>query len=71
MVDPIAVGIKKIIAEKGLVQGTVARRAGFSAQQLSNMVNNRRVIKACDLIPISAALGVEIPEIFAAGQENK
>lgn len=71
MVDPIAAGIKRIIDEKGLVQKAVAKRAGFSAQQLSDMVNNRRVIKACDLMPISKALGVEISEIYAAGQMDQ
>lgn len=70
IVDPIAVGIKKIILDKGLVQRSVAKRAGFSEQQLSDMVNSRKIIKASDLMPLSKALGVEISEIYAAGMQQ-
>ena len=68
-VDPIAVGIKHIINEKGLMQKTVAKQAGFTAQQFSDMVNDRKVIKAIDLFPISVALGVSVQEIFDAGAQ--
>lgn len=63
-IDPIAAGIKMIIKEKGLIQRSVAIRSDFTERQFSDMVNGRRIIKACDLIPISKALGVKIPEIY-------
>lgn len=66
--DPVAFGIKQIIKEKGLVQKSVASRAGFTEQQFSDMVNSRKIIKACDLIPISRALGVTVPDIYDAGR---
>lgn len=66
--DPIAVGIKRIIRDKGLMQKTVARQSGFSEQQFSAMINDRKVIKAIDLYPISRALGVEIGDIYEAGR---
>ena len=66
--DPIAYGIKHIINEKGLLQKTVAMQSGFSTRQFSDMVNDRKIIRAIDLIPISAALGVTPQEIFEAGK---
>lgn len=63
--DPVAVGIKKKIAEKGLLQKSVASRAGFTEQQFSDMLNNRKVIRARDLFQISDALGVDIIDLIA------
>lgn len=40
--DPIAVGIKNTIAARGLAQKAVAKRAGFTEQQFSDMLNNRK-----------------------------
>lgn len=68
--DPIAFGIKRIISEKGLVQRYVAKRSGFTEQQLSDMVNDRKIIKASDLVSIAKALGVEVADIYAAGYEK-
>lgn len=36
--DPVAIGIKKKIIEKGLLQKAVAERAGFTEQQFSDML---------------------------------
>lgn len=66
--DPVASGIKNLIVEKGLIQKAVAHRAGFTQQQFSDMMNNRKVIRAVDLIPISKAIGVEVQEIYDAGR---
>lgn len=68
--DPIAIGIKKKIVEKGLVQKTVAKRAGYSEQQLSDMLNDRKIIKAVDLFAIAEAIGVDVSDIYAAGAGN-
>lgn len=62
--DPIAIGIKKKIVEKGLIQKAVAQRAGFTEQQFSDMLNDRRIIRACDLFRISTALGIEIADLL-------
>ena len=67
MDSTVALGIKAIIAEKGLVQKAVAMRAGFTEQQLCDMLNNRKIIRAEYLPAISKALGVEIPEIYKCG----
>lgn len=66
--DPIAMGIKFLISERGMVQKVVAQRAGYTSQQLSDMLNDRKTIKAVDIIQISKALGVSAQEIYDAGR---
>lgn len=65
--DPIAAGIKFIITDRGLIQRAVATRAGFTNQQFSDMLNDRKVIRAADIIPISKALGVSVQDVYDAG----
>lgn len=67
--DPIAAAIRRIIDERGLVQKMVALRAGYTPQQFSDMLNNRKVIRASDMKPIAVALGVTVQEIFDAGRD--
>lgn len=54
----------RIIEEKGLVKKGVAKRAGISAQMLSDIIAGRKIIRA-DMVPALAfAVGEEIPELF-------
>lgn len=61
---PVAFGISKAIKEKGFKQTYVAESAGYTPQELSDMLNGRRLIKACDIPRIAKALGVEINYLF-------
>ena len=65
--DPIAEGIRHLMSERGLIQKAVALRAGYTPQQFNDMLNNRKTIKATDVLPISKALGVSVQEIYDAG----
>lgn len=56
--------ILRIIEEKGLKQCAIAKRAGFSNQQLNDMLNGRKIIKPCDAIAIADALGVTMNELY-------
>lgn len=67
---PFAEGLRKIIEQKGLKQICVAEKAGYKAQEFSDMLNGRRLIKACDIPKLTLALGVEINDIYAAGMEG-
>ena len=67
---PLSEGIRKIIAQKGLKNLYVAERADFTPQELSDMLNGRRLIKACDIPRLALPLGVEINEIYAAGEKG-
>lgn len=54
----------RIIDEKALVKKGVAKRAGMSAQALSDILQGRKVIRA-DMIPsLAAAVDVPIIELF-------
>ena len=54
----------RVIDEKGLVKTGVAKRAGISAQMLSDIIAGRKVIRA-DMIPaLASAVDVPIPELF-------
>ena len=56
--------LARIIEEKGLVKKGVAKRAGISAQNLSDILVGRKVIRA-DMIPALAfAVDVPIEELF-------
>jgi hypothetical protein len=62
--EPLSNGLKIIIAQKGLKNLYVAESAGYTPQELSDMLNGRRLIKACDIPRIAKALGVEINYLF-------
>lgn len=62
--EPLSNELKQIIARKGLKNLYVAENAGYTAQELSDMLNGRRLIKACDTPKIAKALGVEINYLF-------
>ena len=62
--EPSSNELKQIIARKGLKNLYVAENAGYTAQELSDMLNGRRLIKACDIPKIAKALGVEINYLF-------
>ena len=65
--DPIAAGIRSLMSERGLIQKAVAFRAGYTQQQFNDMLNDRKTIKATDIVPISRAIGVSVQEIYDAG----
>lgn len=69
--EPISSGVRVIIAMKGLKNIYVAEKAGFTAQKLSDMLNGRKLIKACDIPKLARALGVKENEIYEAGKKNE
>lgn len=60
----VADNTRRIIAEKGLKNGAVAARAGYSEKQFSAILCKRRVVKDVDIIAISEALGVTPNELL-------
>ena len=60
----VQANIQRIIDEKELKKKGVAKRAGLSAQMMSDMIAGRKVIRA-DMVPaIASALDVPIMELF-------
>ena len=66
--EPVARNIKRIIVERGLKQYVIAQAAGYSAVQISDMINGRKVIKPRDIVALAGALEVDAGELFATGE---
>lgn len=68
--DDIVCNIKRIIDEKGMKQGVVAERAGFTKQEFSNIMNERRKLLRVEHLPaIAIAIGVDVNAL--CGVEKK
>lgn len=67
---PVSHIVANIIREKGLKQCTVAEKANLNPQQLNDMLNGRRVIKACDIPRLANALGVCPNQLFSETESN-
>lgn len=64
---PVAGRLKEIIEEKGLKQAAVAKKAGYKAQDLNDMLNGRRLMRAVDIaaiINVLEPIGVDANELF-------
>lgn len=68
---PAAENISKLIEKKGLKQVYVAEKAGYKAQELNDMLNGRRLIKACDIPRLAFALKVDINELYKTNEEGE
>lgn len=67
--EDIVENIKTIIIEKGLKQNFVAEQSGFSKQEFSDMLNDRRKLIRVEFIPnIAKSLNVEIYDLFKPRQ---
>ena len=64
---PVAENVSRIINEKGLKQVYVAEKAGCTAQELSDMVNGRRLMKIKDVINLRNVLNVSYDELYRRG----
>ena len=62
--------ISRLIEEKGLKQKVVAEKSGFTPQGFCDIMNGRKLIKACDIAAIASALGVEPNDLFDPGDED-
>lgn len=64
--DDVIENIKRIIERKGMKQVVVAERAGFTPQEFSNILNERRkLLRIEHIVPIAKALGVEVNDLYA------
>ena len=68
---PLDRNIRKIIKERGLKKYAVAVKAGYPAQQFSNMLNGRKIIKPCDALAIAEALEITMDEMFGEREDAK
>lgn len=70
--DTVINNIKQIISMKGLKQKAVAEKAGFTAQEFSNILNERRkLIRVEHIVPIAVALGVEPNDLYRESETTE
>lgn len=68
----VAVQLKKVIVQKGLKQTSIATKAGFSAQEINDMLNGRRIMRVADIesiLNVVKELGIDANYLF--GMEKK
>lgn len=69
----VAVQLKKAIIQKGLKQASIANKAGYSAQELNDMLNGRRIMRVVDIasmINVMSEFGIDANYLFGIGQEK-
>lgn len=67
---PFSNGLKKILLEKGIKNVFLAEKAGLSQQELSDVLNGRRLVKAYEIFIISEILGEKVDDIFKMGKKQ-
>lgn len=67
----VPINLNRIIKERGLKQSAVAKWAGYTNQQLTDMLNGRKLIKPCDATALANALGVGIGDLFVDTEQRR
>lgn len=62
--------IEAIIKDKGLKKKSIAEKAGYSKQQFSNLLNERKKFKETDILQIATALGVTPNDLFGIKKQS-
>lgn len=52
----VAERLRNAIKDKGLKQSAIANKAGFTAQEMNDMLNGRRLMRAVDIASIIGAI---------------
>lgn len=63
--SPVAGNIARILEEKTMERAKIARKAGLKPRELTDIINNCKVIRAAEIEALAEALGVEVQELFA------
>lgn len=63
--EDVISNIKSIISDKGMKQKAVAEKAGFTSQEFSNILNDRRKLLRVEYMPaIAVAIGVDVNDLY-------
>ena len=68
---PVAGNIVRFIDEHGLKHAYVAKKAGYTKQELSYMLHGRKLIKVCDIQRLLCALGTDANTLFKNQNEKE
>lgn len=69
--EPVSSRISTLLEEKGLKQNVIAKRSGFTPQSFNNILQGRKLIKACNIKSIAKAIGVDVNELFYPTSKEK
>lgn len=69
--SPVAENVKRIISESGMKQYAIARKIGYTSQELTDMIYGRRIIKISDIPKFCSALDVDVGMLFRTEQGEK
>ena len=61
---PAAENLKRLLKERGLTGYKFAVTAGYTPQQLTEMMHHRKIIRPPDIAALVDALGVDASEFF-------
>ena len=62
--EDVVSNIRNIISQKGMKQVFVAEKAGFTKQELSNILNGHKLLRVEHLPNLARALEVEISDLY-------
>ena len=63
-ISQVALNVKRIIEQKGLKQKSVAERIGLSENQMSALLNGRKIIDSEIITSLCSALNSDPNELF-------
>ena len=61
---PAAENLKRLLKERGLTGYKFAVTAGYTPQQLTDMMHHRKIMRPPDIAALVDALGVDASEVF-------
>jgi|GEM_PF-2089818 len=70
MVD-VRIILKGEIERRGFCQAAIARKAGLTSQQLSDVFNKRRKLEANEMLAICEAMEMSLMDLARASRESK
>ena len=62
--QPFAESISEAIRSKGMKQISVAKQAGLTGQQFSDMLNGRKLIRICDAVKLCQVVEVSFDDMI-------
>lgn len=68
--DPVASNIERIIKNNALSRPEVARRAGLTPKQLTDILNGGAYVKASQILAIAEALRIDVTELFMCDENE-
>lgn len=67
----VAENARRIIKAMGIKQSAIAEKAGYTTQELNDMLNGRRIIKAIDIEKLAIVLNTDANELLGIRKNEK